>query len=236
MNICDKLKLKDQEVISFVGGGGKTTTITELADELKNLGEKVLITTTTAMLKPEEYDYCFLKTIEPSFKPSPGSITVFAHRIEGKKLRGEPVSYLEEIIDRDIFDYVLIEADGARQKPIKAPVSNEPVILKDTTKTVGIIGLDALGERIIDIAYEPEYFSKIIGRNIEDIIEEQDIVNLVRHNKGLFKDSMGDKIFILNKANNEELIKRSEKIRNLLIDSKFSAIIVITDILKNKFY
>ena len=40
-------------VIAFVGGGGKTTAMFRLAHELKVLGKKVLVTTTTNILMPE---------------------------------------------------------------------------------------------------------------------------------------------------------------------------------------
>ena len=40
-------------MIAFVGGGGKTTLIYELARELESVGKRVLVTTTTHMLRPK---------------------------------------------------------------------------------------------------------------------------------------------------------------------------------------
>lgn len=40
-------------VIAFVGGGGKTTLIYELARELESVGKRVIVTTTTHMMRPK---------------------------------------------------------------------------------------------------------------------------------------------------------------------------------------
>ena len=49
LDIC----LHKPAVIAFVGGGGKTTAMFRLAHELKALGKKVLVTTTTNIAQPE---------------------------------------------------------------------------------------------------------------------------------------------------------------------------------------
>ena len=48
------INLTKKEIISFVGGGGKTTTMFSLAEELKAMGKKVLVTTTTKIFVPNE--------------------------------------------------------------------------------------------------------------------------------------------------------------------------------------
>ncbi len=108
MEICKGLKLNPnkREILSFVGGGGKTTTIFTLGEELKYLGKKVLITTSTNISNPKEgYDYYFLGNIPGGdFKPTNGSITIVGEEAKGTKTsRTVFEKKLDKIIEDKIF-------------------------------------------------------------------------------------------------------------------------------------
>lgn len=237
LNICEALSLKEKEIISFVGGGGKTTTMFQLSRELKRINKKVLVTTTTAIFNPQEgeYDYYFLRNMG-NFIPKDGTITVFGDRVENGKLLGISPSKVECIASRETFNFILIEADGSKGKPIKAYADHEPVVSHATTMTVGIIGLDCLGKRIIDIAHRPEILAHITDASIEDVVDEEIIVRLVFHKRGLFKDSRGRKAFLLNKASDECSAYRGRRIRAKLLEKGFEGIVLVGDIINKKFY
>ncbi|MBU5312746.1 putative selenium-dependent hydroxylase accessory protein YqeC [Tissierella carlieri] len=224
------------EMLSFVGGGGKTTTIFELAKEFISLNKKILISTTTRIFTPlkEEYTYLFLKDIDRDFNPLNGTITILGREIKNGKLEGISSEKLEEIFARNIFDIILIEADGSKRKPIKAPGNHEPVIPMTSTKTIGVIGLDSLGKAIDeDTVHRPELLRDIVGRNF--IIDEEVIVKLVLDKNGLFKNASRDKILLLNKANDEMKICKAKRIRRILDDKHFNNV-AIADIKEKKFY
>lgn len=238
MHIYEGLKLDIHKmgVLSFIGGGGKTTTLFLLGDELKKLGKKVLITTTTGIFNPETgYDYYFLKKID-DFSPKEGSITIFGDRVENEKLLGASQKIIDNIVNRNIFDFILIEADGAKRKPIKGHADYEPVIPQKTTTTIGIIGLDALGERIEEIVHRPEIFTKFTNTRYSDVIDEEIIAKYILNPKGIFKESYGGKTLILNKANSKDLILRGNKIREILLDKEFKGSILVTNIKSKSFY
>lgn len=48
------------------------------------------------------------------------------------------------------FDVILIEADGSRMRPFKAPAEHEPQIPASTTIVVPVVGIDALGRPLDD--------------------------------------------------------------------------------------
>ncbi|GMG95415.1 selenium cofactor biosynthesis protein YqeC [Tepidimicrobium xylanilyticum] len=237
MYLFKKLGLKKEEVISIVGGGGKTTTLFILADELRNLNKRVLVTTTTAIFSPkeEEYDYYFLGKLE-YFTPKEGSITIFGNRIEEGKLKGPSSIEIEEIVEKNIFDFILIEADGSKGKPIKAPNDYEPVIPKCTTKTIGVIGLDSFEKRIDHIVHRPEKFIEITNSNYSDTIDADIIIKLIFHPEGLFKEARGEKILLLNKASNQYYSFKGNEIRNKLLEKRFKGSVLVSDIKTKKFY
>ena len=52
-------------------------------------------------------------------------------------------------------DHMVVEADGSRRKPFKAPADYEPVIPSKTTMMISVIGADALGRVIADQCHRP---------------------------------------------------------------------------------
>lgn len=233
-----RLNLEDREILSFIGGGGKTTTIFQLGKELKKLGKKVLITTTTAIYNPEEreYDYYFLKDLDNEFIPKNGTITIIGRKVKDGKLIGLDLFKIEEIIDKKIFDFILIEADGAKGQPIKVPAIHEPVVPESTTKTIGLIGLDCLGEKVKKIVHRPEIFMEVIGKDCSGTVDAQAVVRLVLSDKGLFKGANGERILLLNKAYNEEILFKGIRIREMLLEKGFEDKIIIANIITKEFY
>lgn len=221
------LSLEESSVISVVGGGGKTTLIEVLADELKSKGKRVLVAPSTAMALPPEYKYdnLFIGEILPEFLPESGSITYFAEYNDSIKIRTKDIGLIENIKSRNIFDYLLVEADGAKKKPIKAPGDHEPVILRCTEITVGVIGIDSLDMPIDEKhVHRAEIFKSRIGKS-HGVIDEDAIVELVLNENGLFKSSLGRKILFLNKADSELKIKRGLGIKKKLKDKEISVFI-----------
>lgn len=242
MEICKALQLNinknKKETISFVGGGGKTTTIFGLAEELIKAKKRVLISTTTKIFNPkkQEYDYYFLDDIDREFTPLEGTVTVLGECIKDGKLIGVSPKKVDEIIDRNMFDFILIEADGSKGKPIKAPAPHEPIVPIKTTITIGIIGLDCFNKAIDqNIAHRPELLKKISGNEHFKTINQNVIINLVLAKDGLFKNSKGKKILLLNKADESSKIHIAKTIQDKLGSMGFTNI-VLADVKKKLFY
>lgn len=221
------LSSEESSVISVVGGGGKTTLIEVLADELKLKGKRVLIAPSTAIALPEKnkYDNLFIEEISSEFLPESGSITYFAQYNDFIKIRTKDIGLIENIKSKEIFDYLLIEADGAKKKPIKAPGDHEPVIIQCTEITIGVIGLDSLDMPIDEEhVHRAEIFKSMIDKS-HIIIDEDAIVELVLNENGLFKSSLGRKILFLNKADSTLKIKRGLEIKKRLMDKEISVFV-----------
>lgn len=231
------IDLNKKEVISIVGGGGKTTSIKFLAKELKDLGFKVLVTTSTQVFVPieTERDYFFLEEIPTDYIPIKETITILGEKIVNAKLIGTSLDKIEEINNRNLFDYILIEADGAKNKPIKAPNLNEPLVVSSTTITVGVIGIDSIGCNInTEMVHRPEILLHLLNVMENHILSSNDIVNLSLHPDGLFKNAIGKKILFLNKVSSDIDISYAKDIREKLKNSDIK--IVIGDVLNKKYF
>jgi len=208
------IDLAQNELICVVGAGGKTTTILKLARELKRHAKRVLVTTTTAMYYPCEgdCDEVIVDSVPDSgifTRVKESGIIVFGRKVSNvNKLLSVDKEFLEELHKENLFNYILVEGDGSKQRPIKAPAFYEPVIPESTTKTIGVIGLDSLGKKIdSNYIHRPELFCKVTGREIGGVIGEEEIARLIVSPEGLFKavPRGSQKYLLLNKAENKEI-------------------------------
>jgi probable selenium-dependent hydroxylase accessory protein YqeC len=207
--------------VAFVGAGGKTTTMFALARRRAVRGTSVLVSTTTRILDPEAASERegkafghVLRLADPASPESleriraAGSLIVLGSPGDAPdgpgdspKLLGVYPDCLEALAR--IFDLVLVEADGSRGLPIKAPAAHEPVVPSSATVVIGVIGLDALGAPLDGrVAHRPELLGPLVGCAAGEPIEVEHIVGLAASSQGLFKGSPAGaaRIVLLNKA------------------------------------
>ncbi len=103
---------------------------------------------------------------------------------------------------------MLIEADGARQKPIKAWADHEPPIPAFVDQVVQVVGLDALGKLLSEeVVHRAELFSKLNGLKIGEPITSQTIMGTLTHLEGGLKNMppKARRVVLLNQAETPEL-------------------------------
>lgn len=106
---------------------------------------------------------------------------------------------LEEL--RGLADVLLIEADGAKRLPLKVPGEREPVIPEFAEMVIGVVGVDALGEPIQKTCHRPEKVADFLGKGMEEVVTEDDIVKIAVSAEALRKCVDGrEYCVLLNKA------------------------------------
>ena len=65
--------------------------------------------------------------------------------MENGKLRGIPSEWVEKLAALPGVTTLLVEADGAAGRPLKAPREDEPVLPQETSLLIPVVGIDALG-------------------------------------------------------------------------------------------
>jgi len=229
-------------MVCIVGAGGKTSTMFRLAQELSSKGKRVLVTTTTAIYYPEKWLFDNIIVSEKEdmdlFKSSSDScITVFGRVLSSEgKLLGINPKFLDAIFLKDIFDYIIVEGDGSKGRSVKAPAEHEPVIPSNTTKLVGLIGMDCIGKYVCaENVHRAERLCSILGCREGDLIDTKMIEKLILHKQGLFKAApkQTEKYLILNKADGENERQLAYDIVQKILDTEFVLSGIIISSMKN---
>ncbi len=186
-------------IIALVGAGGKTTLSRKIGYELSRMGCRVILTTTTKIYPPQDGSV-YIGPAQ-SIPADDFFVTAAKAALENGKLQGFTPAELEQA--PPLFDHVIVEADGANRKPVKAPNGTEPVYPHRTDIVVGVIGLDCIGKPIDDeFVHRSALFADITGAQPGDAITAQHLNRLIRHPHGLFRSAPPEskKIVFLNKA------------------------------------
>ena len=135
--------INKKDIIAITGAGGKTSLIFFLAKKLAQFG-KVLITTTTKMYKPSSENYEILTIGEKTYLGEEKNISIIASSEIDGKLISPTYEEIEKL--KDSFDYILIEADGAKEKSLKFWNDTEPCIPNFVTKVIGVINCEIFNQ------------------------------------------------------------------------------------------
>lgn len=211
-------QFSENAIVSFIGSGGKTSLMWYFAEHFRNR-KKVLVTTTTKIAMPTDnfYDFFYQNTAEIA-RPLERGITLVGQSVE----KVDKLGYAENISDFfPFFDIILIEADGSRQLPLKGWATFEPVVLENTTQTIGIVPLSSLGKRINETTiHRLPLFLELTDARLGDVVTVQTLIDLVQHPKGLFQKSHGQKCLYLNQVETEKEYQLAKEFVQRLTDLK----------------
>ena len=198
-------------LVAFVGAGGKTRALFSLGAALAARGGPVLLSSTTHLLDPRlesgrpPHALLLRPDLEgpasawPLPAAAPGLSLLMARVEPPEKLKGIHPSWFPTL--RNIWPHILVEADGSKRLPLKAPAEHEPVLPLQPDLVLGVLGLDGLG-RPLDArsVHRPELFAEVTGCALGEPIRWEHLVALAGHPQGLFKGAPGRRVLLLNKA------------------------------------
>ncbi|MBW1713289.1 MAG: putative selenium-dependent hydroxylase accessory protein YqeC [Deltaproteobacteria bacterium] len=214
-SLADILGLAGRELVSLVGAGGKTSLMSALARELSLTGQRVVVTTTTRIFKPqgqiilEPDPQALLCRMAGHLVPGEQMTLAQAEEEtpEGIKLVGLAPETVDQLWLAGAAEYVLVEADGAKHRPIKAPREFEPVIPALSTVVIGLIGLASLGQALDqETVFGLEPFLRLTGGQPGQPISPEMAARLAAHHQGLFKSAPPEavRILFLNQAETDQ--------------------------------
>lgn len=181
-----------------MGAGGKTSLMFAMARELVATGHRVITTTSTKIFRPTPDETPFLELTGKGNGISQDRLDRlldrYGHITLGDRLRAdEKVSGLSRAELAQLFEcigdiHVLVEADGASRKPLKAPRAHEPVIPDGTDLVVGVMGLEAVNQPFTEKrVFSMDEFQFVTGLPFGSLITPEALTRLAVHPQGLFK-------------------------------------------------
>lgn len=223
------LNLHAKEVITFVGGGGKTSLMYLIANALAGAGKRVVITTTTKIGIPGDErkirrlligDESQLRFKLDSYPILKGEIVVLARGVVNEKLDSLSADFINDLIEDDVTDYILVEADGSSRKPFKAPAEHEPPIPPCSTLVLYVIGVDCLGNTIDSLhMHRPELISELCGLNEGEVLTAGAAAEVAMSHLG-GKKNVPPKarwLPVINKVDNESVLEPAINLAKALI-------------------
>ena len=219
--------------VAAVGGGGKTSLLTAIARQFHaRSGKPAILTTTTKIFAPLPEEGLGLalgdaETLAKNLRPYMGAcgISWLARKREGEapvpgrenerrmKLGGFTPSEIARFTPGDAL--TLIEADGARRLPIKAPGPDEPVLPEGLDAVLGVVGLDAVGAPLSEErVFRPDALSRICDLGVGEEITAETVGKLCAHPDGLFHkvEAGARKWIVINKADMETSLEKLREI------------------------
>ena len=195
MDLVKAFRLTNKTKAAIVGSGGKTTAMFQLA---RDFGSRVILTTTTHLAQDQLMqadrhialeDLADLPSIERELA---GDILLFTgSEIETNRVKGPDQEILLQLVAlADRWECpLLVEADGARQLPIKAPADHEPPIPDFVDTIIVVAGLSGLGKPLNEKwVHRPEIFSDLVGVPLGSEVTSQHLADALTSSRGGLKN------------------------------------------------
>ncbi len=187
--------------VAFVGAGGKTTALFHLARRLAKHGPVWVTATSHLGVWQIPLADRHFEVVEDSAETQRHLETALLdHRFEVTLITGSRVGDRMQAIPETVLFWLhemagarslplLIEADGSRRKPLKAPADHEPPLPPFVNLVVVVAGLSALGAPLTEEhVFRPERFSALSGLSLNAPISPEALTRLLLHPQGGLKN------------------------------------------------
>lgn len=189
-------------ITAIVGAGGKSTVLRKLVEYGRLSGVPTLVTTTTKMYLSQVADWN--PYMGDDFNE--GEHICAEHVQAGRcaswfggqdetKVTSLATTEIDAIHHIHPDWHILVEADGAKEKWLKAPRTSEPVIPTLTQMTVGVVNLQMLGKPLLEEhVHNLDLVLRVLEVEKGSFLSPTMLVDLINHPAGLFQYSRGEKI------------------------------------------
>jgi molybdenum cofactor cytidylyltransferase len=224
LSLAQALRVNSSPCVAFIGAGGKTTGMFQLARQLPS---PVFITATSHLGTWQlglADRHIIADTPDPIEKLEHGlkGIILVTGEMDGdrtKPINNNLMNWLQQFCGYHSIP-LLIEADGSRGKPLKAWAEHEPPIPAFVELVVQVVGLTGLGKPLSNgNVHRPEIFSNLSTLSISESITPDSLVRVLTHSEGGLKNIPANarRVVLLNQADTHELQSAAQGMASALI-------------------
>ncbi len=226
MDLFDALRPEKLARIALAGSGGKTTALFQLA---RRFPPPVIVTTTThfGLDQLASADRHFVIRDQDDLLALEGGMVNGINLLSGLQGEDERVLGLSSHQMDRVRDFadrkgvpLLIEADGSRRLPVKAPAEYEPAIPDFADMGVVVVGLSGCGKPLTpEWVHRPERFSALTGLAPGDRITPGALVSYLLSAEGGLKNipSGARRVVLFNQADTPYLREQAEIMQSRLL-------------------
>ncbi len=180
------------DITAIVGAGGKTTTMFALANALAARGLRVVTTKSTTIHRPSLARSPKLLVVPPrrwraelraALDEHP-VVTVVTAAPTPRRYNGIRPELAPELLHASGADVLIVEADGARRRLLKAPADHEPAMPTGATLVMPVACLAAVGRPLAERhVHRPELVADILGVESGTPLTVAHVLTLLLHTR-----------------------------------------------------
>jgi probable selenium-dependent hydroxylase accessory protein YqeC len=217
-------------VVCAVGAGGKKSLLYALADRLPN--SAVTATVRIPIFDEEVSEVVVTDDPAAAAESAARPLGVVPEREREDRYRGYEVGAIADLAATDL-EAVLVKADGARTRRLKAPGDHEPQLPECADVVVPIASVRAVGEPLTDaVAHRPERVAALTDRELGDEIRPEDVARVLSHPDGGLKGVPdGARVVpLVNMADDASLVQTATDIAEGIHDRSDVSRVVVTSL------
>ncbi|MFP8954740.1 selenium cofactor biosynthesis protein YqeC [Natrialbaceae archaeon A-arb3/5] len=209
---------------AVVGAGGKKTTLYALAERAAREGTRPVVTATVRIpifdphVRRVDVTDDPVSAVEDTTKWPVG---VVPEREGEDRYVGYDGAVVDELAATDAAELVLVKADGARTRELKAPDEHEPQLPRQVDTVIPIASVRAVGSPLsTDRVHRPERVAAIADRELGEAIRPTDVARVLASERGGLADvpENATVVPLLNKVDDADEHAVAEEIATELLD------------------
>ncbi|MCL9814057.1 selenium cofactor biosynthesis protein YqeC [Natranaeroarchaeum aerophilus] len=223
-------------LVAVVGAGGKKTTLYALASRL----DRAILTATVRIPIFDRQVTKVFVTDDPVAtvrEASAWPLGLVPEREREDRYLGYEPEAVDALAGADVTESVLVKADGARTRLLKAPDEHEPQIPSTVDTVLPVASVQAVGKPLIDeYVHRPERVSAITDRSVGDEIRPRDVARVLTSEAGGLKGvpEAATVVAVLNMVDDAEDLDSAREIAERVVAEPRIDAVALTSMIAEK--